>query len=487
MHKILSFLFCISFSSVFAQKEIQNIPVDFTYKTDKNVKMFAFNNLTKDTACVITMNGDEMRGFLLDNKHNVVKNFILPRKYNIQRVNEKFQIAGAYFNNNKIIIAESKNTEDFNLIIYEYDLKSGKNTSHEINMPVQKQMLCGIISVGDRILFATVDKKMPVIYVYEISDSINYAIKEFSLKENAGKKYKGSNLYESLTRVNGFSREANVGLFDDPNKVSTALLIKHNKLYYQNDTITITIDRLKETDLLIMDLKKQILNYKTIDHNSEYCAESSHSFITYNSTVLNGKLFSESVCIDALELTVSDIFSSKKINQFIVKNNDTINFKNTPVSEDKENPGSLNKSRNERELTRTKQLLKRMADGYGIISARYDSAGNIEVTIGALKANQNQSAFLVGGLLGYALTTMINNSFSFTLNWSSAIRFKSLFTPDNIQHVTGNVAVSIEEKIENYADGKKIAEKPNVIFSLSGKYFFAFYEHEKDNIVVVEL
>jgi hypothetical protein len=129
-----------------------------------------------------------------------------------------------------------------------------------------------------------------------------------------------------------------------------------------------------------------------------------------------------------------------------------------------------------------------MADGYAIISARYDSTGNIELTIGALKANQNQYSLLfASGLLGYALASVINNSFSFSINWSSAIRFKSLFTPDNIQHVPGSVAISMEEKIENYANGKKIAEKPNAIFSLSGKYFFSFYEHEKDNIVIVEL
>jgi hypothetical protein len=81
-----------------------------------------------------------------------------------------------------------------------------------------------------------------------------------------------------------------------------------------------------------------------------------------------------------LKLVIQNFQSGKILNSFRTLEKDTISFKNTPIIQDGGN--SIYTANAERNLEKTKQLLRKMLNGEAVITGIINQKGQHEITVG---------------------------------------------------------------------------------------------------------
>jgi hypothetical protein len=202
-----------------------------------------------------------------------------------------------------------------------------------------------------------------------------------------------------------------------------------------------------------------------------------------NSYLLNGKLYFISASEERLHVSISDFYSGARLKSFEAKREDTIDFKNTSVLQE----GKALYFNNTKELTKTKQILRKITSGNPAIAALRDSMG-IAITLGSNKEEKQM------GLPGYGFTSgsavlMIggNGMGAFSRGtWTKAVRFRMLVDSTTYQYIPENMEPSVNDRIDEFSHDLKIPEHAENLLFRDGRYIYIYYDKKKQSLVVEE-
>jgi hypothetical protein len=188
---------------------------------------------------------------------------------------------------------------------------------------------------------------------------------------------------------------------------------------------------------------------------------------------------------------VLDPLTGQLLKSYFVMKDEDIAFKNTAIIQ--EGNETFFGSKYSRELDKTRQLLRKMVDGDALIMATVNSSNQVELSIGSYKILNNRGGpgFSMGmggtsfGVGSATPLTFPTGNFARN-NWTKSARFKMLLNAETSEHITGDVGMSINEKIEAYTKNIKIPAEAENLFVCNGKYYYAYYDRREKTFSVVE-
>ncbi len=300
--------------------------------------------------------------------------------------------------------------------------------------------------------------------------------------------FKNPDVWESITKPNGtFIRETDVAKIDEAGLPDIKSVSARSKVYLIHDTLFLTMNRDQgNTMVYAFDLYNKTVSYRLIENEPvkmQYDPITEKNIVEKdyvdNSYLLNGKLFFVSATTESLHVIISDFYSGARLKYFEVKREDTIDFKNTPILQE----GKVIYFNSTKELTRTRQLLRKMSGGDAAIAALNDSMG-IAVTLGS---NQEQRQM---GMPGYGFSsgstgTIVGGSGMGNFSpgtWTKAVRFRMLVDSSSFQHIQGDIEPSINDRIDEFSKDIKIPEHAENLLLQDGRYIYIYYDKKNQSL-----
>jgi hypothetical protein len=68
--------------------------------------------------------------------------------------------------------------------------------------------------------------------------------------------------------------------------------------------------------------------------------------------------------------------------------------------------------------------------------------------------------------------------------WTKSAHFTMLLDEHTLAHAEGEVKPSINEKVEKYTEGIKIPPEGENLFTINGKYMYAYYDRKERKLVL---
>jgi hypothetical protein len=247
---------------------------------------------------------------------------------------------------------------------------------------------------------------------------------------------------------------------------------------------------LANTIVYAFDLYNKTVNYRLIENESvkkvydPYTRKNKvEGDYVDNSYLLNGKLYFISARDEGLHVSISDFYNGARLKYFEVKREDTIDFKNTPVLQE----GKALYFNNTKELTKTKQLLRKITSGNAAIAALNDSMGTA-ITLGSNKEEKQM------GMPGYGFSSgssamMIggNGMGNFSRGtWTKAVRFRMLVDSMTLQHIPGDMEPSINDRIDEFSQDIKIPDQAENLLFQDGRYIYIYYDKKKQSLILMQ-
>jgi hypothetical protein len=218
---------------------------------------------------------------------------------------------------------------------------------------------------------------------------------------------------------------------------------------------------------------------KDLDKNSPIEYVSSYSGYTDNSFLLDGKLYFTSATADRLHISIMDFNTGAELKKFSVNREDSISFKNTAVTQE----GQLYGFAVSKELTKTRQLLRKMVAGNAVIAALKDSLG-IGIMIGSNKEMQQMGSG--GGSfvpMGGGVPIYIPSGGFSRSTWTKSVRFRMMVDSSSLSHIPGDMEASINDRIETYTRNIKIPNNAENLVFHDGKYLYIYYDKKERSLV----
>jgi hypothetical protein len=295
-------------------------------------------------------------------------------------------------------------------------------------------------------------------------------------------------MWESITKsASLFGRDVDVAKIDEAGLPDIKSVSAKNKVYLIHDTLFLTMNRnLANTIVYAFDLYNKTVSYRLIENDqvkityNKYTKETKvEGDYVDNSYLLNGKLYFVSASDESLHMIVSDFYSGSRLISYEVKREDTIDFKNTPVLQE----GKALYFNNTKELTKTKQLLRKMTSGDAAIAALHDSIG-ISITLGSNKEERQMGVPGYGFPSGSSTITIggpgMGNFSQGT--WTKAVRFRMLVDSNTLQHIPGAMEPSINDRVDEYTQGIKIPDYAQNLLFQDGRYIYIYYDKKKKSL-----
>ena len=401
-------------------------------------------------------------------------------EYSLPRINQEDLVAG-YIKEGKIYLFCNYHSPN-GYHNYTIDISSGEIKFALVLSDKRKEKLIDRISSGDYALWLGIDKKNSNFVIYnwrnqEDMDTITYHFKD-------------PVMWESITKSGSFfGRDVDVAKIDEAGLPDIQSVSAKNKVYLIHDTLFLTMNRnLANTIVYAFDLNNKTVNYRLIENESvkkvynQYTRENKvEGDYVDNSYLLNGKLYFISASDESLHVSISDFYSGARLKYFEVKREDTIDFKNTPVLQE----GKALYFNNTKELTKTKQLLRKMTSGNAAIAAINDSIGTA-ITLGSNKEVQQM------GVPGYGFSSGSSTIWvggggpgDFSRGtWTKAVRFRMLVDSMTFQHIPGDMETSINDRIDEFSHEIKIPEHAENLLFQDGRYIYIYYDKKKQSLVL---
>jgi hypothetical protein len=287
-------------------------------------------------------------------------------------------------------------------------------------------------------------------------------------------------LYDLLNKEHIFLHKIS---YDTPTAVE--LTSNFNKVYFNEEKIILTIDAYQNyTKLIYLDLENFTSRIDTIGHykilREKLMPQRSNSFIYQEN------IFQLNVSTLGLALCIKDINTKEILKQFIIKEEDSLFFKNTPVIQLGSN---YEYSKKERELNKMSQILRKVTR-FGAGISVFSLGDLLEVTIGGSKKIQGNSGgtgmpVTSGGgtVTGpYGNYTLPNYTYypMATYNYhsytgSKSIHFKSALQIDSLEHLPDeledNIFDKINDKLDEYIDRYFV----ELVFKKGNDYYLVYY------------
>jgi len=466
MRSMLSVCFALSFIFLSAQSLINSKHISWP---GSEIILQTLHDKSGNLHAVVLENQDSFKVILYD------RAFAEIHEYGLQRINQEELTAGFIKDGKIYFFCSYKSPAGYDN--YAINISSGKINQVLIYSDKIKEKFIDWISSGDYALWMGIDKKNSSFVIYNWRNEQDMDTIVYHFKDPA--------MWESITKsASMFNRSIDVVKIDEAGLPDIQSVSARNKIYLIHDTLFLTMNRnLANTIVYAFDLYNKTVSYRLIKNEpvkliyDQYLHQNkvSGDYVD-NSFLLNGKLYFISASDESLHLIVSDFYNGTQLKYFEVKREDTIDFKNTPVLQE----GKALYFNNTKELTKTKQLLRKMTSSHAAIAALQDSLG-ISITLGSNKEEKQMglpgygfssgsSSFMIGG----------NGMGSFSKStWTKAVRFRMLVDSNTFQHIPGDMEPSINDRIDEFSQDIKIPDHAENLLLLEGRYIYIYYDKKK--------
>jgi hypothetical protein len=471
MRAILLCCLSISFYFLSAQSPVNTKLIGWS---GSQVILQTIHDKTGALHASVLENPDSFRVILYDRAFTEV------HEYSISRLNQEELNAGFIKDGKIYLFCDYKSPAGCHN--YFIDISSGEIKSELIFSDKRKEKLIDRISSGDYALWLGIDRKNSnfVIFNWRNQQDMDTIVYHF----------KDPDMWESITKSgNMFGRDVDVAKIDEAGLPDIQSVSAMNKVYLIHDTLFLTMNRNRGNSIVYtFDLYNKTVSYRLIENEPvkrEYDPMTQKNIVERdyvdNSYLLNGKLFFVSATNESMHVIISDFYSGARFKYFEVKREDSIDFKNTPVLQE----GKALYFNKTKELTKTRQLLRKMTSGNAAIAALYDSLG-IAITLGSNKEEKQM------GVPGYGFSSgssamMIGGggmgNFS-SGTWTKAVRFRMLVDSSSFQHIAGEMEPSINDRIDEFSHDFKIPEHAKNLLFQDGHYIYIFYDKKKQSLVL---
>ena len=186
-----------------------------------------------------------------------------------------------------------------------------------------------------------------------------------------------------------------------------------------------------------------------------------------------------------MRFSVFDFYEATLIKEYSTGKDEEISFRSTDILQE----GSEYSSGGERKLEKTKQLLRKMANGRAFIVAKNMGVQLVELTIGSYTEVINGGN--VGGMWINGQGTSFGLIFiptpGFSRGWIKLARFKSLLNTNNFEKINSEIEEPIEERIKKYTKGVKILSDCEGVYPVKDKLAYYYIDRKASKLVVSSL
>lgn len=452
-----------------AQQRIFEEPVGWRGRT---IELHTISDRDKQQNCLFLFNSDSIRIYLLDNRSKTIHHYFLQRAF-------AEKLLGGYIKDGKIYAYLHVGNGEPHIHGWTIDIASGKGEDYYIPFEMKHERLVDRISCGDHFLYFTVNKKTSEFILYDFRDGKNYDTWRYRFEDG---------IWKALTVSAGLSRDINVAKLDQEGEPSVEIAEKPNKIYLVRDTLYLLMNKDERgvTDIFSFDLLNRQVGVRKILHNDVSGFDPPLAEYTDNSILLDGKLYFVSATSDSLCVQVRDFGNGELLRQYTAGRDEEIPFKNTPIIQE----GNVFAGNTSRELGKTRQLVRKMLNGSAVISAGRDDSGRIALSVGSYtkmsSGGGGGGGMWMGGPGGAAAPMVFVPSGGFYRStWTKSARFGMLLDSSTLQHVSGEMPLSINEKIENYTTGITIPSEGENLFMNDGNYIYAYYNRDERKLLLI--
>ncbi len=259
-----------------------------------------------------------------------------------------------------------------------------------------------------------------------------------------------------------------------------------DKLYTLDEKIVFTSDLSKNTHIFTLDLATKQPDYKKVTH---LVSKEGFSALT-NSVLYNNYLFQLVFTTDTLALQICDMKKIQVMQQFFLSRGDSIAFANTPIIQERSLISTDVKDRKSvRELSHTRQLLRKMVNSSGAIAVNSYDATTWVMTVGSYKevnVEEGNMRMPMGGpstipTPSGSVTTSYTAPMYFSYgksNLKKSAYFKSLLDISSFEHKAGDAQKkSTFEHIQTFQESLHVnnTSKAETLFKQGNSYIFGFY------------
>lgn len=458
---IFTLLFHCSFMALAQQKHFEDA---IGWRGNK-IELHTISNKSKNQSCTFAVNSDSIRAFVFNDQVQPIRQFALMR-------NSGEKILGGFIRDSIVYLFTEKSGSD-ELRSCMLDIATGKIKEKYIAFDLNKEKTVDHISAGDRFLYFTSNKRTLELNIYIFTnehgcDTLRYAFPQ--------------KMWEDLTTYKGLSRVVSVEKVDLEGECSINTAVKGNKLYPRNDTLLLVMNNHRDsTYVYSFDLENKKVNNWLIKHHSDVFP-GTDSYAD-NSFLLRNKLYYVIATSDSMCMQVVDLYTGAINKSFVANREDTILFKNTPIIQE----GGQYSFGASRELTKTRQLLRKMVNGDAVITATLNYNNQVEVIVGSYAEMRSGGGgyMMMAGAPGAPMVMLPTGGFS-RGGWVKSARFKTLLNASTFEHINGEIGNSINERIEYYTEGIRIPSEAENLFMTSGRYYHAYYSRDERKLIILK-
>jgi hypothetical protein len=468
---LLLCLFSFFLKSLSAQNPVDSFHVGWS---GSKIQMRTVRDQSGDWHATILLGTDSMKILILNRDFKIVRVFTMPRK-------DENLVSGFILNGKIFLFCNQENPHGSHN--YTVDLTTGNVNQLLIVAERRKEKMICRMSSGDCALWLGIDQENSnfVIYNWRGQHEMDTIVYHFT----------EPGLWHDISKSAGFNREVDVSKIDEAGLPDIAPVGAENKVYLVNDTLFLTMNRnIGNTLIYTFDLKNKITSVRSIENEHvktrmdlyTKLPKADENYVD-NSFLLNGKLYFASATNDYLHVIIFDLYNGNILQKFEVKREDTIAFKNTVVTQE----GVVLYFTNTKELTKTKQLLRKMTSGNAAIAAIRDSAG-IAITVGSNKEMYTMDGGAPGSMTYMStvpVTVPTGGMGNFSQGtWTKAVRFRMLIDSTNFHHIPGNMELSINDRLDDFTKDIKIPDDAKNLLFQDSRYIYIYYDKSKRSLIL---
>ncbi|TPN83910.1 hypothetical protein [Aquimarina algicola] len=460
-------VFSIIFSST-SQEKVFEIHESSFNPIGKSKESFSVPNQRKTDVMLLIKEKMRNMAYLLDINYKIKSSIFsekLPKNYS--------DLLGYNIQGNTycIFFSNSKNTK-YGVQIFDFENKT--SSIQLLDFKIKKESFVETINYNNKFHLITISNNTSDLNIYTFNQNFEFQKNTISLKEL---EYENSidgsivTAYDKLMQYDISKVESNV-----PNAIEVTS--KKIKLYLQDDQLLLTFDhRSKETHIYHINLESFTSTYQAIAKPSkmEKGYKISNSYIYYN------KIFQIASSPKKMRFTIKKLETGKLIKEYVVKQKDSITFKNSPIIQDGFSffTDSSNKVR---KMEKTSKYLRKISlSDIGISAYKINNKFNLR--LGSFKEVQSGGAPMPG-FQGMPITSvggfnlMFNGYHSYT---SATSTYINCLFDDNFEHLEGKVEENVYDKIKKFENELKSKPKAINIFTHKDRFYYGFYDKEKKN------
>jgi hypothetical protein len=472
--KSMALILLLSSIMAFSQEMVNLIPLELK----KNRDVFQIvNNTTKETSLFIS-DKKRVKAIRLNDKMQIIDSL------STERPDKTYSEMIGYNNdqsNPRLFWISSNHKEIFSQL---YNFENQQISNQNYTLSLKNEKFLQKFSENGKFYILTIirDSNTIKLYVFDEHGKMEERIIALTGFHFFDSNYQRTNLYGVLEE-NLLPFESSFSLQKITTESPTSLTesAKKRKCYSNDNQIILTFDcNFDYTQLITIDLKKYTAVEKII--KKPFIKYADRFELKSNSFLIDDRLFQIKLNSEKMIVTSKDL-EDNLIKEYTADKEGQIDFKNSEIIQENGSASSI------RILEKTSQFLRKVNSSNPGISC-YKVNGNYLVTLGSISEQQQNSAIMigamVGGLSGALIAVAISNPTYDSFNSYSkrkVVYINCLFDKDN-NHINGESKPLAFDNIRKFLD-EKTSISSQTIYKLDHSYYLGYYDDTRKEYALI--